>query len=399
MAESYRYRELGGSGRRYWALLAVIGVPLVLAAISFFYIESAGLTATGMDNQIVWGMPHVFAVFLLVAATGALNVAMLASVFGYCSYRRLAPLSALVCMALLAGGLAVFMLDMGRADRMIEAMTHYNFSSIFAPRTLIYSGFLCVVAVYAWFMLERRMNDYVKPVAVIALLGQLFVATAVAETFGLNVGREAYDSMFYIPMFMAFGSAYGTAIFTVILLAALAWDQQSLPDELLRSLRNLLAVFVGASLFCGVLFLFSKSYLARSHDVAQFLLFDGGVYSALFWLGQIVIGGIVPLVLLLLKPGFSRGGVVAACILVVLGGLAQMYVTVIGGQAYPQVLFPGMTEASSFFDGEIHPYSATLAEIFLGLGGIALAAAIVAVAVRAMAILPVRFDRIAKPRA
>jgi Ni/Fe-hydrogenase subunit HybB-like protein len=398
MAESYRYRELGGSGRRYWALLALLGVPLLLAAVSFFYIESAGLTATGMDNQIVWGTPHVFAVFLLVAATGALNVAMLASVFGQCMYRRLAPLSALVCMALLAAGLAVFMLDMGRPDRIIEAMTHYNFSSIFAPRTLIYSGFLGVVAVYMWFMLERRMNDYIKPIAIVALLGQLFVATAVAETFGLNAGREAYDTMLYVPMFMAFGSAYGTAIFTVFLFAALAWDQESLPDELLRGLRNLLAVSVGAALFFGVLFLFAKNYLPRSQGVARFLLCEGGVYTALLWLGQIALGGIVPLVLLLLKPGFSRSGVVAASVLVILGGLAQMYVTVIGGQAYPQILFPGMTESSTFFDGEIHPYSATLAEILLGLGGMALAAAIVAVTVRSLAVLPVRFQHFGKPR-
>ena len=398
MAESYAYRELGGSGRRYWALLALLAMPLALGAISFFYMETAGLTATGMDNQIVWGMPHVFAVFLLVAATGALNVAMAASVFGKAVYRRVAPLSALVSMALLAAGLAVFMLDMGRAERWIVAMTHFNLSSIFAPRTLIYGGFLAVVAVYLWFMLERRMNDYIKPIAIIAFLAQLLVMTAVAETFGLNAGREAYDSALYIPMFMAFGSAYGTAILALVLLAASAWDGQAIPDELLRRLKNMLAVFVGTSLFLAVLLVAAKYHFPRTREVAQFLLFDGGVYTVLLWLGQIVVGAVLPLALLA-RCRFSRGTIVAACALIVLGGLAQMYVTLIGGQAYPQILFPGMAETSSFFDGEIHPYAPSLPEIFLGLGGMALAAAIVAVAVRALALLPVRFDLPAEPRA
>ena len=37
--------------------------------------EHQGHYVTGMNNQIVWGMPHVFAIFLIVAASGALNVA------------------------------------------------------------------------------------------------------------------------------------------------------------------------------------------------------------------------------------------------------------------------------------------------------------------------------------
>ena len=41
-----------------------------------------GHIVTGMNNQVVWGMPHVFAMFMIVAASGALNVASIGSVFG-----------------------------------------------------------------------------------------------------------------------------------------------------------------------------------------------------------------------------------------------------------------------------------------------------------------------------
>jgi len=49
----------------------------------------------------------VFAVFLIVAASGALNVASVASVFGREVYKPLARLSGLLAVTLLAGGLAV----------------------------------------------------------------------------------------------------------------------------------------------------------------------------------------------------------------------------------------------------------------------------------------------------
>lgn len=397
MAESIVYRELAGPSRRYWGLLALLGVPLALGCAAYFYIEHYGHIVTGMDNQIVWGMPHVFAVFLVVAATGALNIAIAASVFGKTIYRPMAPLSALASLALLAGGLAVLMLDLGRSDRMIVAITQLNSESIFALRVILYDGFMASVGIYLWFLLERRMNRYIKPAAIMAFLWQLLLITGTGLEFGFNF-REVYDSVLYAPMFIAFSSAYGTAVFVLILFAVCRWEQRPVSDELLRRLKNLLGIFVGASLFFAVLFLSSKYELARSRDVARFLLVDGGVYTALLWLGQLAIGGIVPLALLL-RSQVTRAGVAAACVLVVLGGLAQMYVTLIGGQAYPQVLFPGMVESSSFFDGEIHPYTPSVPEILLGLGGVGLAAAIVAVALRALALLPERLDQTVGPQA
>jgi Ni/Fe-hydrogenase subunit HybB-like protein len=58
-----------------------------------------------------------------------------------------------------------------------------------------------------------------------------------------------------------------------------------------------------------------------------------------------------------------------------------------------------MVESSSCFDGEIHPYAPSVPEVLLGLGGVALAAAIVAVALRALALLPERLDQPAGPQA
>ena len=96
-------RELGGTSGRFYALLAAIGVFVALGLAGALYMETHGHIVSGMDNQIVWGMPHVFAVFLIVAASGALNVASTASVFGRTVYKPLAPLSALLAVALLAG--------------------------------------------------------------------------------------------------------------------------------------------------------------------------------------------------------------------------------------------------------------------------------------------------------
>ena len=75
---SITFSEIKGNSTRYWFLAAIIGLFATLGLGSAYYMEHHGHIVTGMNNSIVWGMPHVFAVFLIVAASGALNAASIA---------------------------------------------------------------------------------------------------------------------------------------------------------------------------------------------------------------------------------------------------------------------------------------------------------------------------------
>ncbi|MFZ5462418.1 MAG: NrfD/PsrC family molybdoenzyme membrane anchor subunit, partial [Pseudomonadota bacterium] len=329
----------------------------------------------------------------IVAASGALNVASTASVFGKAAYKPLAPLSGLLALALLAGGLAVLMLDLGRPDRLVVAMTHFNFKSIFALNVFLYTGFFAIVAAYLWLMLERRLQRHARAAGLAAFVWRLLLTTGTGSIFGFLAAREAYDSALLAPLFIVLSLAYGTALFLLVLIVASRWDARPVSDALLARLARLLAIFVAAALYFVAVFHLTKLYMARYDGVTRFILLDGGRYTALFWLGQVAAGGLIPLALLFHpRLGRSRAAIAAACLLVVGGGLAQMYVTIIGGQAYPLALFPGMQETSSFFDGEIHPYAPSAWEVLLGMGGTALALALVAVGLRVLRILPERLD-------
>ncbi|MBT3533053.1 MAG: molybdopterin oxidoreductase, partial [Rhodospirillaceae bacterium] len=102
--------------------------------------------------------------------------------------------------------------------------------------------------------------------------------------------------------------------------------------------------------------------------------------------------GIVPLILLLWPLSRQRppNWCLAAAVLVILGGLAQVYVIIIGGQSYPLNMFPGFEIKSSFFDGVTANYVASLPELTLGLGGIAVSALIVMLGLRILPFLPER---------
>jgi len=382
------FSQITGTSNGYYAWLGWLAAFAAAALGATWYMEHNGHYVTGMTNQIVWGTPHVFAVFLIVAASGALNVASISSVFGRPMYKPLARLSALLALALLAGGLMVLVLDLGRPDRLIVAMTTYNFRSIFSWNIYLYTGFFGVVAVYLWMMMERRMNRYTRIAGFAAFVWRLALTTGTGSIFGFLVARQAYDAAIMAPMFIVMSFSFGLAIFILVLMAISRGTKRPLGDAVMAKLRNLLGVFVAGVLYFVTVQHLTNLYAAEHSGVEDFILRSGGLYTGLFWIGQVLIGGFVPLALLYHPvTAKDRSMIGLAAAMIIIGGFIQIYVIIIGGQAYPLVIFPGYEVSSSFFDGRINAYTPSLPEIVLGLGGVAVALLIVSLGVKVLPFL------------
>jgi len=383
------YSEIKGESKGYYALLAGLGFIVALALYAAWIMEHNGHFVTGMDNQVVWGLPHVFAIFLIVAASGALNIASIGSVFGKVAYKPLGRLSGLLAIALLVGGLAVLVLDLGRPDRLIVAMTSFNFTSIFAINIFFYVGFMAIVAVYIWFQMERRMNKYATTAGIFAFLWRLSLTTATGSIFGFLVAREAYDSAVMAPLFIVMSFSFGLAIFNLFIIAANKGTERELGDMLVKRLGRLLGVFAAAVLYFTAIQHLTNLYAAEHIGVERYILMDGGIITLLFWIGQVVIGGILP-IYLTLYPGkiITTSSLILASLLVIAGGFSQVYVIVIAGQSWPLALFPGMEVSSVIGDGVIANYSPSLPELGLGLGGVAITGLVVVLGIKVLRFLP-----------
>jgi len=225
-----RYSELKTNSLPYWLILGVLAVLIGVGLSAAHYMDVEGHHVSGMNNQIVWGLPHVFAIFLIIAASGALNIASLSSVFGISQYQPLSRLSAILSISLLVGGLIILLLDLGRPDRLIVAITYYNFKSIFAWNMILYSGFVVVVGIYLWLMMERRMLAYSKPAGFVALVWRLVLTSGTGSIFGFLVAREAYDTAILAPMFIVMSFAFGLAVFILLLLTSFRLDNRVVND-------------------------------------------------------------------------------------------------------------------------------------------------------------------------
>jgi len=386
--------------RIFYVLLLIGGVVTAAGLFAAHTMELHGHAATGMTNQVVWGLPHVFAIFMIVAASGVLNVASIGSVFGQTAYKPRAPLSGLLSLALLAGGLMVLMLDLGRPERVIVAATHYNFRSVFAWNVFLYSGMAAIVAVYLWTMFERRLNRYAKAAGIAALVWRFALTTGTGSIFAFLVARQAYQSALLAPLFIVLSFAWGLAVFLIVQSAMYAWNAQQLPDAVRKRMARLLGVFVAAALYLVAVFHLTNLYFARQADFEAFILLGrgdaAGIFAWLFWAGYVVLGALVPMALLFHPRGAGTRATLAASVLVVAGAFALLFVFIIGGQSFPLEIFPGHVVSSSFGDGAVELYTPRWPEWLLGFGGLGAAFLLTTIGVRALDFLP-QDDFVAPP--
>jgi molybdopterin-containing oxidoreductase family membrane subunit len=154
-------------------------------------------------------------------------------------------------------------------------------------------------------------------------------------------------------------------------------------------MKNLLGIFLLGTLYFVAVSHVTNLYFAKQLDFERFILVDGGVYPFLFWVGYVLIGTAIPL-FLIHHPTLGKrcDAVIVASFLVLVGAFALLYVLIIGGQAFPLEIFPGMEVTSTFLDGKVDPYRPSVPEIFLGIGGLGVAFLIISIGVRVLHFMP-----------
>ena len=132
------YSEIEGRSAAFRVLVLILGAFVLAAMYGVFFGDHGGHSGSGANNHVVWGVADVFAMFLIVSASGALNVAIISSVFRKKLYKPLERLSCLLAIALLLGGMMILMLELGRPDRVLVAMLNRNLTSQLAWNFILY---------------------------------------------------------------------------------------------------------------------------------------------------------------------------------------------------------------------------------------------------------------------
>jgi dimethyl sulfoxide reductase membrane subunit len=387
---SWRPQRLGRVGQ---AWLAALGMLVALGVGAWIYELTQGLISTGMRDVVSWGLYIFTFAFFVGLSAGGLIVASAAEVFGIDSLKPLARIGVLSAAACVAIAAMTIIPDLGRPQRVYNLFLHPRWSSPLIWDVLIILVYF-IFAVVDLGVMTSRGRSTAGRARTLRLLAYVGLPTAVllhsitAWIFGLQISRPLWNTALMAPLFVTSAVLSGTALVTLVVLAANRFDR----FELTRATRNSLCTLMAVTLAID-LFLVGSDYLTiiwgnvPRDRAALNLILPGGSWQWLFWL-EWIVGGAIPFVLLVARRARgSIGAVTLASVLVLIGVYAFRIELVVGGMLKPLLhLPPGIalgtyhtTQTSFQYEGIYHP---TWVEYSIVAGLMALLAAIITLGYR-----------------
>ena len=381
----------GLRGINSWYALLILTGALGIAA--WIYELRNGLATTGMRDVVSWGMYIFTFAFFIGLSAGGLIMASSAEVFGIKALKPLSRLGVLSAAACVTVAAIMILPDLGRPDRILNIFIHPNWTSPLIWDILIISVYFVFSAVDLA-VLQRHESEpttlrrTVRVLAYVGLPTAVLLHSVTAWIFGLQIARTWWNTALMAPLFVVSAILSGTALVTLLALAAERWGSLVLPAETRRWLRGFITVALIVDLFfvgCDyITVLWGNVPADRS---ALNLVLPGGPFAWTFWV-EWVIGGVVALALLLVpRLQGLPGSLGVAAFLAIVGVYAFRVELVVIGFINPLTQYPPGNALGTFTPGAssfqlVGRYSPTWVEYSIVLGLAALFGAIMTVGYR-----------------
>lgn len=362
-----KFESIEGRSFHYNLLLILFAAFAVVGLIATYYVCVKGLYVTGMTNRVPWGLQIVMAVYYIGLSAGSLVISGLYGVFGKLEYKPFARIAVYLAMLFLIAGLLSILTDQGRIDRVfVEPFVYFNLQSMFSINPLLYTGHILICVIYLWALFTEKKKLTVV-VATTAFGWAFCVHSGTGAIFGFGA-RMLYESPLLPASFVAAAMASGTALMILMIVGLFKVTKRHVDDELIVWLGRFLAVCILVVVYFLLVENAYRVYVVELRDAALYYLF-GGFHSLLFWVGLILVGCCIPMLILFRRStGSSIRWIILASSLVVFGVICERYVIVLPGLTHPAELFPGMEITRSVLNEGIANYSVSIPEVLQALG-------------------------------
>lgn len=297
-----------------FGLLALMG----FGALAYQLVN--GLGVTGMNNTVSWGLYITMFMFFVGLSAGGLIVSSSATVFNIPAFKVVAkPATILSTVCVIIAGLFI-MVDLGGPFRMLNLILHSQFVSPLMWDVCIISLYLAINIIYLFLMTRPTPNQKsLKIMSSVALPVAILVHSVTAWIFGLQIAREGWHSALMAPLFVASALDSGLALLLIVLVLLKTLKVFDVDKKLITSLAGLLVTCVAVDAYLVFSEIITMLW-PQEHSVLIVLneMLSGSM-APFFW-GEVVLGFIIPLAILLFKRNREKTSlVVFSSVLIVLG--------------------------------------------------------------------------------
>jgi len=343
-----------------WAIwLGLMGIILLSGAIAGIMVFWKGLGITNLTDRVPWGLWITIDLSSIALGAGAFSMCAGVYLFGLKRYQPIARTATFVGLIGYTMATLALILDIGKPERFWHSMVYWNTHSLLWEVTMCVILYLTVLVFEAmpiianleWLRkhlpkiasLMQRVHHYAPILAIIGLGLSSLHQSSLGATYGVIKARPFWfkPEMSVLFMFSAIVGGISLTLFATMLSSRLT-NKAKINDALVERV----AQFVGY-LLIGYFYFRAWDVLATTYtydpgrsEGLHFL--TKGLFAFNFWIVEMLLGMIVPMILLLYKPTrMNRFWRMVALFLVAAGVVAFRWDTNITGQLVLMSYIPG----------------------------------------------------------
>ena len=272
--------------------------------------------------------------FLGGLAGGAFVIATVANLLDARRYRDVVRVGYYLALAALIPCPLILIVDLGVPSRFLNMLMRFNTDSpmsMGAWALLVFS--LCAFLAAFFTLLEDigRARNLALAKLIVGLVGGaagFFLAAYPGVLLGATARPLWIESRALGALFLAVGASTGAAAMALILLAL----GRRAADQVAR-IRAMIVIALVIQLVALIVFVGSVQTSGSAAAIGALRLLTDGRFAALFWIGAIVVGSLLPLALGLVDlKKRSLGLTAVTSLLALVGGFLVKYVIMAAGQ-------------------------------------------------------------------
>ncbi len=339
--------------------VGVLSIFLAGGAASGVWVLWKGLSLTNLTDLVPWGLWITIDLSSIAVSAGAFSLCAVVYLLGLKRFQPVARTATFIGLLGYTMAVLTLMLDIGRPDRFWHSMVYWNQHSLLWEVTMcvtLYLGVLLLEAlpIFAnfewlrsrWPKLAGRMSQvhHLAPYLAIAGLAlSLLHQSSLGALYGVLKSRPLWYRPDISVLFIISAVAAGMAL-TVLasMLSVRLTRRASVDDGLLDRLSKIIGWILVPYLYFRFWDTLAMTYTYQPGRTEGLHLLTGGPLSFNFWVGEMLIGTVIPIFLLLNKKTRSLPLWRMLALLMVVGGVvAYRWDTNISGLLIVLSYLPG----------------------------------------------------------
>jgi molybdopterin-containing oxidoreductase family membrane subunit len=323
-------RTLEGDWRYFlWMTALTVGALLGLNAYCKQFVH--GLSVTGMNDQVSWGLYIANFTFLVGMAAAAVMIVVPVYIYKDETLHDIVILGELLAVAVIIMCLLFVTVDLGRPDRfwhIIPGIGKFNWPiSMLSWDVIVLNVYLALnahICGYLVYMVYRKQKPtplFYIPFVFIAIIWAFSIHTVTAFLYVGLGGRPYWNSAIIAPRFLASAFTAGPGFLILTLQVIRRVSTYKIADKALLMLRSIVQVSMIINVFLLFCELFKEFYTDSAHVASAKYLYFGlhGHYGLVPWIWTAMALDTAALILLVIPQSRSLKYLNLACVLAIVG--------------------------------------------------------------------------------